>query len=351
MKEKIVFIAHSYHKKTRSYDFIVDYLKEFYDVELLFDEQWETGKKIDWTVFDNSYKAIVIFQMFPDEEDLTKITNDNIVYLPMYDHVEKWHFCKWYLCKNVKIVCFSSTLHKKLKKWGFNSIYVQYFVEPKGFFPGVENEVFFWQRLTKININTIKKLFKKADVNIHLHTVADPGQKFVQPTEEDEDQFKITYSEWFDTKAEMQDFLKNKGIYIAPRYIEGVGTSFLEAIAQGKLVIAHNKPTMTEYIKNGKTGFLCNFKYPKAIKLLNIKEIQQNTYNYAKDGYEKWLIERKNIIDLIDKQPVETNFNLWTRICLPFLFFDIRNIIKFKLGSNASLTLFGLKIFELSNKE
>lgn len=346
MKEKIVFIAHSYHKKTHSYDFIYEYLKEFFEVELLFDEEWETGKKLDWRQFGETYKAVVIFQMFPDtKEDFDKIGCKNVVYLPMYDQVESWHFSKWLMCKNVKIVSFSSTLDKKLTKWGFNSIYVQYFIEPKEFSPGNSDEVFFWQRLSKININTIKKIFKNSDVKIHIHKTVDPGQNFVQPTKNDEDKFKITYSEWFDTKAQMQDFIKTKGIYIAPRFTEGIGMSFLEAIAQGKVVIANNKPTMNEYIKNGKTGFLCNFKFPRAINLKNIEKIQKNTYEYALKGYGNWLVDRKLIIDFINYPCKENKLNLLTRICMPFLLLDRKKFIRIKFGKNASLTLFGKKIY------
>lgn len=345
MNEKIVFIAHSYHKKTKSCDFLTEYLKNYFDVEVLYDEEWETGKKIDWTQFDSKYKSIIIWQMFPKQEDFEKISNPNIVYFPMYDQVEKWHFNQWYLCKNIKIVSFSSTLHKKLQKFGFNSIYVQYFIEPKDFTPGNLDEVFFWQRLSKININTIKKIFKKSKVKIHLHKSVDPGQTYIPPTAEDEQKFNITYSEWFESKDKMQDFIKTKGIYIAPRFTEGIGMSFLEAMAQGKVVIAHNKPTMNEYIKNGKTGFLCNFKFPIAINLKNIEDIQQNTYNYAKAGYENWLSQRKSIIDYINLQPQEKELKLWTKICAPLLCLDRKKIIRIKFGSNASLTLFGNKIF------
>lgn len=347
MKDKIIFIAHSYHKKTLSHGFIVDYLKEFFDVEVLFDENWETGKEINWGALNKDYKAVIIFQMFPEKEDLNKITNDNIVYVPMYDHVEKWHFNKWYDCKDIKILSFSSTSHKKLKRWGFNSTYVQYFIEPKEFSPGNQDEVFFWQRISKININTIKKILEKTDVKMHIHKAVDPGQRFIAPSKEDEERFNITYSEWFDTKDQIQEFIKAKGIYIAPRYFEGIGMSFLEAIAQGKLVIAHNRPTMNEYIKNGETGILCNFRHPRSIKIENIKEIQQNAYNYAKQGYEKWLKERETIIKLINEPPKKNELNLWTKIFLPFLCFDARKIIRFKCGSNASLTILGIKIFEI----
>ncbi|MDD3436491.1 MAG: glycosyltransferase [Candidatus Gastranaerophilales bacterium] len=344
MREKVALIAHSYHRKTRSCDFFADLLQEFYDVELLFDEEWETGKKINWEALNNDYKAVVIFQMFPDEGNIKKITNKNIVYLPMYDHVEKWHFNKWYLCKDIKIVSFSLTLHRKLKKIGFNSIYVQYFPEPKEFSPGNSNEVFLWQRFTNININTVKKLFKNKDIKLHIHKVPDPGKLFVTPYKEDEKNLQITYSNWFEDKEDLINLIKNKGIYIAPRYTEGIGMSFLEAMAMGKLVIANNKPTMNEYIKNGETGILCNFNFPQPVKISDIEQIQRNTFEFMQKGYQKWLTEKKNIINFIQEEPKHLKLSFYKKIILPFLLFDIKKIIRFKLGTNPSLTIFGIKL-------
>lgn len=345
MREKIAFIAHAYHKRTRSCDFMVDYLSTFYDVEIIYDEEWQTGKKVDWSRFDSSYYAVIIWQMFPEDGSIKNLSHSNVIFFPMYDQAKRWCFAQWYVCKNIKIICFSSTLHKKLARWGFNSIYVQYFPEPREFTPGAEDEVFFWQRFTKININTVKKIFKNSDVKIHIHKTVDPGQEFVQPSEEDEKRFNITYSEWFDTRKEMEHFMESKGIYIAPRYFEGIGVSILEAMAQGKLIIANNKPTMNEYIKNGKTGFLCNFNFPTPIKLTKVKEIQRNAYEYIQTGYKKWLLDRKNIVDYINQQLPENELCLWVRIFKPFLFIDRKKIIRVKFGRNASLMLFGVKVF------
>lgn len=345
MKKKIAFIAHSYHKKTKSCDFMIEYLKDFYDVDVVYNDEWETGIKLDWRRFDSTYHAVLMWQIPPEDEDLENILHPNIIFFPMYDQAIQWNFSKWHKFKNFKIINFSLALHKKLQKWGFNSIYIQYFVELKEFTPGENDEVFFWQRLTKININTIKKLFKNSDVKIHIHKTVDPGQKFVQPSKQDEKKFDITYSEWFDSKEELENLTKTKGIYIAPRYYEGIGMGFLEAMAQGKIVIANNQPTMNEYIKHGETGFLCNFKFPKPIKLSNLEEIQQNAYHFAQKGYENWLEERKKIIDYINEPPAENKLCLWVRIFKPFLFMEYRKIIRFKLGKNANLTLFGKKVF------
>lgn len=349
MGEKIAFIAHSYHQKTHSYDFIYDYLKNFYEIDLIFDELWDTGVEIDWKSLDKSYEAIVFFQMFPSSEKFKLISNKNIVYLPMYDHVVKWNFSDWLLCKNVKMLNFSQKLHNKLIKYGFNSTLVKYFVEPKEFCPGNPDEVFFWQRQTKLNIDTVRKMLGGSNYKIHIHKAMDPGHEFKQPRKEDEEKYHISYSEWFETKEQFDNCLKSKGIYISPRMLEGIGMSFLEAMAMGKLVIANNQITMNEYIKNGETGYLCNFKFPKNLKLKNIEQIQKNTYEYAKNGYQNWLKQRESILELIESAPIENELKLWTKIFRPFLLFDIRKIIQFKLGSNPSLKIFGLNVIKTNN--
>jgi glycosyltransferase involved in cell wall biosynthesis len=51
--------------------------------------------------------------------------------------------------------------------------------------------------------------------------------------------------------------LVNKSnLFIAPRYYEGVGVTFLEALARGCVVFSANSPTMNEYIFHKTTGYL-----------------------------------------------------------------------------------------------
>jgi len=301
---KILFIAHPYHQKTKSCDFLVDYLKEFYEIELLYYESQTLKNDFDCSKIDNDYFAIIFWQNAPSKKVLNKIKHDNILFFPMYDAVKDWKskLGKWNNFKDIKIVSFSSTLHNKLQKWGFNSIYVQYFIEPKAFFPGASDEVFFWQRRTKDNINTLKKVFKNITPKIHIHCAVDPSESFIAASPQDETKYNVTYSKWFDSKDEMADVIKQKGIYIAPRRYEGIGMSFLEAMAMGKAVVANNKPTMNEYIQDGVTGYLCNFSNPKAIDFKNIEQVQKNTYEYAKAGYQSWLESRKSIVDFIEQK-------------------------------------------------
>lgn len=298
--KKIVFIKHYYHDKTKSADFLIDQLKQSYEVKVILDESYIGKSFPDVSFIDNSYLGIIFWQSLPSKNIIQNIKNDNIIHFPMYDNSGSLDYGYWNNYRDIKIINFSKTLHKKLEKWGFDSMYIQYFPEPQEFFPGNNNEIFFWQRLDNFNINTITKLFKN-NFKIHLHKAIDPHKKFIQPSKEIEEKFKITYSDWFETRNEMWDVIKQKGIYIAPREYEGIGLSFLEAMAMGKAVVAVDKPTMNEYIKDGENGYLFDLKHPKEIDLSNIEHVQKNTYEFMEKGYIEWENDKSKIIDFIKK--------------------------------------------------
>lgn len=300
--KKIVYIGHSYHDKTKSTSFLIDYLRQFYEVEVVLDESWQGKSFPDLSFVDDSYLGVVFFQVWPKEEILKNIKNDNIIFFPMYDSVELDYYF-WRNYQDLKMINFSETLHKKLVAWGFDSISVQYFPEPAPeFIGGNKDEVFFWQRHTKINIHTIAKLLEKENLKIHIHKAVDPEQEFVAPTLAEEKKFGITYSDWFETREEMWDLIKQKGIYIAPRELEGIGLSFLEAMAMGKAVIAADNPTMNEYIKHGKTGYLFNLARLEEIDLSDLDQVQKNTYEFMRKGYARWEEKKRGIIDFIESE-------------------------------------------------
>lgn len=301
--KKIVYIGHSYHDKTKSTAFLTDYLSQNFDVKVVLDESWrgEGASYPDLSFIDDSYLGVIFFQNLPDKGVVEGINNDNLIFFPMYDATSNWDYGKWRNTRGLKIINFSSTLHNKLSGWGFESIYVQYFPKPHEFIAGKKEEAFFWQRLTFINIDTIKQLLGKTKIKVHVHKAIDPHQEFIRPSKEDEKRLGITYSDWFETREAMWDMIKKKGIYVAPREYEGIGMSFLEAMAMGKAVIAVDNPTMNEYIQHGKTGYLFELSNPKAIDLENTEEVQKNTYKYMQEGYKKWEKYKHKIIDFIER--------------------------------------------------
>ena len=300
--KKIVYIGHSYHTKTKSTAFLIEYLKKHFDVTEVIDESW-SGKKPfpDLSFIDKSYLGVIFFQNIPSQEIIKNINNDNIIFFPMYDSSRKCNKEFWEQYKNLKIINFSKTLHQKLISLGLNSIYVQYFPKPLLFIKNKTYKVFFWQRTNAIDINLVEKLLDNLKIQIHIHRAVDPNCTFVKPTKEQEKKFKITYSNWFKTREEMQQKMQECDIYIAPREYEGIGMSFLEAMAMGKVVIAANNPTMNEYIINNQTGYLFDKDNPKPINFSKSLKIRNNTYNYMRNGYINWEKEKNKIIEFMKK--------------------------------------------------
>jgi glycosyltransferase involved in cell wall biosynthesis len=299
--KKVVFVDHSGHSKTKSTEFILDYLKEFYDVKIVFDDSWIGKPFPDLSFIDESYLCVIFLQLVPPISSIKNIKNDNIVYFPMYDDTGGLDLGFWNDYRDLKIINFSKTLNDKLTNWGFESIYVQYFPKPIGFFPGNDNEIFFWQRLTELNVKTVSNLFNRNGFRMHLHKAVSPGQEFIPPSRELEKRFDITYSDWFKDRNEMLEIIRKKAIYIAPREYEGIGMSFLEAMAMGKAVIAVNNPTMNEYIMDRKNGYLFDPRNPKEIDLSNMEKVQKNCYEFMKIGYQKWEISKNKIIEFIEQ--------------------------------------------------
>ena len=56
------------------------------------------------------------------------------------------------------------------------------------------------------------------------------------------------------------EFLSSCNIFIVPRMFEGIGLTFLEAMASGMFVISSDTPIMNEYISHKNNGVFLPFK-------------------------------------------------------------------------------------------
>lgn len=299
--KKLVFVGHSYHQKTKSSAFLIDLLKRFYHVEVISDESWLGKPFPDMSFVDERYLGVVFFQTLPPKKILRTIHNDNLIHFPMFDASGDFDLNYWDQYRDLKMINFSKTLHDRLQGWGLESLYLQYFPKPGAFTPGKKDEVFFWQRVPQIDATVVSKLVRKVASAIHVHTAMDPGRRFVKPPKKFEDDFRVTYSDWFENKDDMVYLMRQKGIYIAPREYEGIGMSFLEAMAMGKAVVAVDNPTMNEYIVDGKTGYLFNLERPGELDTTNIEQVQKNAYEFMCKGYAQWMSNRDAIIDFIER--------------------------------------------------
>jgi hypothetical protein len=296
---KLAYIGHSYHEKTKSSAFFLEHLRQYFDVEVILDREWSGVPLPDLSFLDDRYFGVVFFQTQPTRNLLRQIGNENVIFVPMYDSIVGRGYRYWRQFRELKIVNFSSTLHTKLLKWGFDTMYIQYFPKPSAFTGGSANEIFFWQRVSRIDVSVIARLFEGESVKIHIHKALDPHEIPGEDAGYDEEGLEITSSSWFDTREEMLDVVRRKGIYVAPREHEGIGMSFLEAMAMGKAVVAVDSPTMNEYIEHMKTGYLFDLERPEKIDFSTVHEVQRNAHERVCDGYQAWESSRHRIVDFI----------------------------------------------------
>jgi glycosyltransferase involved in cell wall biosynthesis len=317
---KIAYIGHSFHEKTGSTVFFIELLRKHFDVEVIPNDSWTTGALPEVKHLDDSYDAVVLFQLV-SKELLDAISTRNVVYIPMADYVisgidrcdsgllsfRSYSFWEMLAKRGVKILNFSEWVHHLCVNLGMRSRFVQYYPAPAespDF--GGDMSVFYWERVDSISPKTVKTLIGGSATCLHHHRAHDPGQCKDASTRECNPfaPMAVTTSTWFADKEDYLRHVAEKSIYIAPRRFEGIGMSFLEAMAMGKAVVAPDYPTMNEYIRHSLNGYLFDFQNPKSIDFSDISMVRKNAYESVVRGYEKWLSQSESLVDWI-RQPCE----------------------------------------------
>lgn len=301
-KKRVLYIGHTYHRKTHSTDFLKKLLEESYDVDYCSYDPY-TGEYQGKTQNDHMiYDCLICFQIMPERRflDGQYIYRKGILF-PMYDAAVGFEDEGWSEFKDFLIISFSQKLCQKLQQLGLEYKYIQYFPKPfENFVWGENKAVFFWQRRENISLNTLNHVLDGNEIRqIKLHVAMDPEQTLEQS--ENTLNAQIIKSEWFEKREFMQKEMESCSLYMASRRHEGIGMSFLEAMAMGRCVIAPNESTMNEYIQDGVNGYLYDFENIQSISLKNILEIQKNAYQTITKGYKKWCEEKKNIAKWIDE--------------------------------------------------
>ena len=315
--QKLLFIGHTYHLKTKSSVFLLDMLKEHYEVSELYMDPDKPDGYSEFGKFSGiTFDILVIWQIIPKISKLKKSLHwRRGVFFPMYDQYQVMGGLKsdiWKRFRKFLVICFSKTMERDLAENGFDTRYIQFFPEPAEVENwGDSNSLFFWQRLSFLNLSTLAKATKPLDIHhIHIQKSPDPGHEILPLSAYDEKTQTalscITFSEsaWFEKKSDLGHKMEESAFYMAPRHAEGIGMSFLEAMAHGRCVIAPDTATMNEYITDGVNGLLYPWKFDEpshcgaSIKLptISIADIQRNAYQTIADGHSRWEMEKENIL-------------------------------------------------------
>jgi hypothetical protein len=177
---------------------------------------------------------------------------------------------------------------------------VQYFPDPSIYARVEFSDLhgFFWQRQREVPWSLIKRLAagtKFASFTLHLAPDPGCGEPFI-PDPEDMRAFNITLSHWYEDRAEFDELMANCNIYFASRQYEGIGMSFLEAMARGQCVIAPDTPTMSEYMTHGISGMLYDANDPCTLDLSDAAEIGAAARRNVARGFAHWQKDQDELL-------------------------------------------------------
>jgi Glycosyltransferase len=300
-KLKLLWVDHSFHKRTLSTNFLKEILEKKFNVGIFWDDYWIGGKPLPISEINN-YDYVFFFQTLLPFYKLKQI-KAKIIWVPMFDGdplSDKYWNCL--SCLPIKILSFSEYLHKKCLQFNIESLPLKYYLPPafSDDIPKTGRHYFFWYR-GSLTFSDIKRFIdpKKVD-SFFYRSAPDPYFKEETFSQEDIEKYKLQIIRdiKFDSQEKYLEQLKKANIYIAPRRIEGIGISFLEAMAIGMVVVGYDNGTMNEYIKHNYNGYLFDSKNYH-INFDNLETVLNNSKTMAKKGWIKWETDKNKISDFI----------------------------------------------------
>jgi len=326
-REKVAFIDWDVHQTTQSFAFLRAAVADSLDVCDLWYPMAERRSRISLRTL-NAYRYAVFCQAISPMRILRR-TSTMVTWAPMYDGEG---FCAgyWRLLAETgtKIIAFSSRIGAWAESFGLDCLRVRYYPNPDTWpeMPGDPRIAFFWDR-GDMPFAYLRALL--SDINlrclVYRHDPRFPNRRS-EISASDIRQFNIEFVETgFVSRAQYVEMMRPAGIFIASRLKEGIGQAFLEAMAMGKCVVAHDDATMNEYIKHGENGLLFEKGRLAPLKLDDIVTAQAKSRTSIRAGHSRWLEESKRIPDFV-RQPSSRRHELnwsgrlrarydWLRYC------------------------------------
>jgi hypothetical protein len=189
-----------------------------------------------------------------------------IVWIPMWDLARNFPPAWWNaLPKTLRVVAFSDAVAERAQNAGLPTLHLRY-AKDLSQFPAVdwqaERTLMYWNRTGLISPGALRRLCETLDVrHVFFRGKLDPyvprTASYRLPRRFGKTNVQLMPD--FMPREDYRALLSQTHIYIAPRAQEGVGMTFLEAMASGCMVVAANAPTMNEYIHHEQTGILLPF--------------------------------------------------------------------------------------------
>ena len=294
----ILLVDHKCHLRTKSFDFVRRLLSRKFTV-MTYHYDVVYKPRIPETLLVDA--DVVVFLEFLASRFALGVVGKRCVYFPMYDNewgsVGLW---RRLALLGMNVISFSRRVSEHARRCGVkNLLDVRYAFDPSQFkgMAGNPRIVALWER-GGVSFDVVKKLFAPSDIDkvVLIRRYAE-NVKYMPISEDDAANYHVEIHDGgFLPDGEYKTILKEPGIYLAPRFKEGIGMAFLEQMAMGKCVIAHCDATMDEYIENGKTGILMNMRAPFRVSMDDVSNVRERMVTAAESFYAHWIDDENKIV-------------------------------------------------------
>jgi len=319
----IAFIDHSYHQKTKSSEFFRTLLEDAgHSVEVHWCDAWRGGASVDLPkIAQYSYDRFIFWQQIYPPEELECLGPDKVIMVPMIDGCANRRHSWWKSYRKYRFISFSRALDQKLRANGIEHIGVQYWPEPESLSPNGQTtrdgrlSALFWMRSSEVSwqhVRILAESFPLGKMHIHQSLISDSEPDSVHGNDVVNLTYKTEISEWSPIRDDYQTALHQSHVYFAPRLLEGIGMSFLEAMALGLCVVAPNSPTMNEYIIHDVSGFLYDIRHPllRQISAQEARNAGLTAREMVIDGRVRWRRDAERIEAFIEGEISDT-ISVW----------------------------------------
>ena len=300
----ILFIDLEFHLKTKSADFFLDILRSSHDVDVHYYRDTYHAC-IPQAKIDRA-DLIIVWQASLGRKDFV-VNGKPCIFIPMYD--DDWGSrIQWKRigASGTHVISFCDAISKRAKRGGVHSDHLldlRFAYDPNAFvgFEGDPNVAAIWER-GFFGLPEFKRLFPPGFFKkLIVIRRPQPGLVFKPISQSDISAYNITLVESeFIPKDEYLQLIKEPGVFLAPRPKEGIGMSFLEALAMGKCVIAHDDASMNEYITDGENGFIRDLNgNVSTISKDAILSVRNRVKATATAQYNRWISNRGKIIPFV----------------------------------------------------
>lgn len=249
-----------------AHDLVVDPLRSFCDVDV---RAWEPNI-VPPQEADVGY---VFSQWLPSLEWL-HANAARVAWLPMWDLQRIWRQRHWNaLPKSLRVVSFSSAAAAHARQAGLRTLQLKFFQNPADFPPAETTQriLLYWNRTGLLSEAFLRKLCGVLRID-HLifRDVIDPfvSQQAYFSLPERIGNTTVELLPIREDRSAYWTALHRSNVFIAPRAFEGAGNAFIEALAGGCAVLAHDAPTMNEYITHSVDGVLFRNAVPSGLSTI-----------------------------------------------------------------------------------